>query len=139
MDVVYTTINNDIGVLKNFMMDFEANYDGATSNDFQISLAQDNNCLDIGQYVYVNGTEYGGRIDKLKVITSSDEIFYTGRNWRGLIASKIIQPEQGEPYYIVNGNLNSILQQLIEDLELDDIFSIKTSTYSTTINYQFKR
>lgn len=135
MDVIYTDSNRtDQGVLNSFNIDF----DTTDTLDYEMNLGIENNILSGNDYWYVDGTEYGGIVDKLEVITSNDQIRYTGRSFRGILKTKIICPPSGEDYKIVSGNLKDVINGLLIDAGLIDLFSAAESNINVT-SFQFKR
>lgn len=124
MDLIYTDKNRiEQGVLQ----DFEVDFDTTNNKDFQITVGIKNNVLQGGFWWYIEGTEYGGKVDKYEVLTETNEIMYTGRNFRGILASKIIEPPTGEDHKIVSGNMQDVISGLIADASLEDIFVVDAS------------
>ena len=99
MDLIYADHQmNEIGVLKHF----EADFDTTAEKDFEIIVGIENNeMLLAGYYWYIEDTEYGGIIDRINVVTSDNEIKYSGRNFRGMLTKKIISPPAGQSYKTV--------------------------------------
>lgn len=121
MDLIYTDKNRlELGVLHNYEVDF----DTTGTMDFQITVAIKNNVLQGGYYWYIDGTEYGGKVDAYKVITSTDEIQYTGRNFRGMLCKKIIEPPAGQNYKIISGKMDKVIGILLSDASMQDIFVV---------------
>lgn len=135
MDLIYTDASRiEQGVLKNYEVDFDT-----TGNmDFQISVGITNNVLKGGFLWYIEGTEYGGKVDKEKIITESSEIHYTGRNARGLLCSKVIEPPKGSDYLVLSGTLQEVITGLISNAGYDDLFVADASTINVS-NYKFDR
>lgn len=124
MDLTYTDRNRiELGVLQNYEVDF----DTTNQKDFQIVVGMNNNVLQGGYWWYIEGTEYGGKVDKYEVLTESNEIRYTGRNFRGILTSKIIEPPAGEDYKIVYGNMQEVISGLIADAHMQDLFIVDAS------------
>lgn len=124
MDLTYTDRNRiEQGVLQNYEVDF----DTTNQKDFQIVVGMNNNVLQGGYWWYIEGSEYGGRVDKFEVLTESNKIKYTGRNFRGILTSKIIEPNAGEDYKIVSGNMQEVIGGLIADAHLQDLFIVDAS------------
>lgn len=135
MDLIYADKNRiEQGVLKNFEIDF----DTTNTKDFQITVGIKNSVLQGGYWWYIEGTEYGGRVDEYEVLSESNEINYTGRNFRGIIESKIIEPPSGEDYKIVSGKMQDVITGLIADVSLQDIFVVDASDI-TVSNHKFNR
>ena len=121
MDLIYMNESlEDVGVLIDATMDVAL---GVDENDFECGIALQKHCCKEGFYLYYDGTEYGGIIDKIKVDTKSKEVSYLGRTWHGILESKILCPDEGEAYLIVSGEANAVIGALIERLGLSSLFS----------------
>lgn len=124
MDLIYTDKNRiEQGVLQNFEVDF----DTTNNKDFQITVGIKNNVLQGGFWWYIEGTEYGGKVDGYEVLTETNEIRYTGRNFRGILESKVIEPPTGQDHKIVSGNMQDVVSGLIAEKSLQDIFVVDAS------------
>jgi hypothetical protein len=138
MDLIYTNAKReDEGVLQNFELDLAF---GKDENDFELTVDNDSECCVPNGLIYVEGTEYGGIIDKLKVKTQDENIVYCGRTWSGVFASKIIEPDEGQAYLIVSGEANAIIATLIERLGLAELFEASLEDSELELHeYQFER
>lgn len=137
MDLIYTNANGeDLGVL------FDYNFDlafGKDENNFELTLDLSQHCCEHGSMIYFEGTEYGGIIDSIKVETENRNVVYSGRTWHGILDSKTIQPEANQDYFVVNGEANAVLQQIIEHIGLDDLFSASDEDSGINIvDYKFR-
>lgn len=127
MDVIFCDRNRiEQGVLS----DFSINHDATDLMDFELKmpLRKDKNLGEF--YWYIPDTEYGGISDGMGVETDSGELSFKGRNWRGILASRIIQPEPRQDYKIVTGNVEAIVQRLLTENGLDGLFSAGRSEKS---------
>lgn len=96
----------------------ELDLDLGDTNDFDLRLSLDawtKEKYDYDHRIFIPGTEYGGIIDDLRVITASNEIVLTGQSWRGMLSKKIVQPPEGQDHLVLSGELNDILRSLIGD------------------------
>ena len=135
MDVNYTNAKKvDDGVLKQFEIDF----DTVDKKDFVITVGIDNHVLTGGSLWYIENTEYGGIVDDVEVITSSNTIQYSGRNFRALLSSKILLPPLGIDYKTVNGNIATITNHLLKECGLDQFFVADVSNIEIA-SYSFDR
>lgn len=138
MDLIFTNDNlQDVGVVMGGLFDYEA----STDKDkcvFELNTTIADNVLALGDYVYISGTEYGGRVDMQKVDTAKGVITSSGRTWRGILGSKILEPPTGQAYYTVTGDLNANLADIIEKIDLDGMFAVD-DTVTTTKTYTFSR
>lgn len=138
MDLVYTNSKKiDQGVLHAYAFDLSF---GVEENDFEMTLEADNERLEYGALVYVEGSEYGGIIDGIGSATNGDTITYKGRTFHGILNSKVIEPDAGEDYLIVSGEANNVLKTMIDRLKLGGLFVVSETVTNITIpSYQFNR
>ena len=138
MDLIYTDENRiDKGVLSAYAFDLSF---GASENDFEMTLGANEPVLSDGSFAYIEGTEYGGVVDGIKASTTSNTVTYKGRTWHGLLNSKVIEPDAGEPYLIVSGDANELLSMLIDRLGLSGLFVAAEELSGINIRkYQFHR
>lgn len=138
MDLIYTdTHRKDVGVLQDYTFDLAF---GADENDFELVLDIANHPCVANCMVYIEGTEYGGIIDGIGISTIDDRLAYRGRTWHGILASKIIQPDDGQDYLTVSGEANALIGTLLNRLGLDDLFTASEENSGLAIsNYQFDR
>lgn len=140
MVIFYANPNKqDIGVLKSFSLDMQMSMNKG-NNDFEIKTTLGGVQLDKGYYIYVENTEYGGIIDEARIDTKSNTIYYRGRTWRGILESKIIVPPANEDYYTASGDLIEVIDGLIDDFDLGELFYADQFTTGITVtDYQFYR
>lgn len=138
MDLIYAnTAKEDIGVMRDFTFDLAF---GGDENDFECRIMRGNHCCNIGYYLYCEGTEYGGVIDNIESNTDADEVTYSGRTWHGVLNSKVLEPDVGEGYLILNGEANQILSHLIDRMGLSNLFSVPSIDSGISIsNYKMNR
>ena len=138
MDLIYMDDKKrDIGVMKNFTLDLAF---GEDENNFELSTVMENNVCESGFYIYAEGTDYGGIIDQIKVNTSSNSLKYIGRTWHGIFGSKILPPDDGQDYLILSGDANQVLAELIQRMNLGDLFVAPDAPSGLTVrNYKMNR
>lgn len=132
MDLIYADENRiDQGVMDAYELDMAY---GSDENNFTCTIDRGSHCCTEGFFMYVEGEEYGGIVDKVKVNTEKDEITYSGRTWHGILEKKIICPEDGQDYAVFDGEANKVLQTIIDRIDLGDLF--EASTEDTGIQIQ---
>lgn len=138
MDLIYMDEKKrDIGVMKNFTLDLAF---GEDENNFELSTVMENDVCKSGFYIYAEGTDYGGIIDQIKVNTSSNSLKYIGRTWHGILGSKILQPDEGQDYLTLSGDANQVLAELIQRMNLGDLFVAPDAPSGLTVrNYKMNR
>lgn len=105
---------HEIGFIPEVTVDMEIGDD----NIFELKMpagAWDKEKYGFGNRVYVPGTEYGGLLEDLEVNTRMEEVTWRGSTWRGLLSKKIVEPPEGKDHLILNGELNSVIKQLVGD------------------------
>lgn len=137
MDLIYMDADRvELGVLQHYTLDLDI----ANEKDFEIKTLDDETLLQGGYWWYIPETEYGGRIDKVEHDTKAKTVIYTGRNWRGLLNSKVIEPAAGSAYAYAEGPLTDSINVLLETLEFADLFTVdEENTTETTPLFQFAR
>jgi len=123
MDLIYADADRkDIGVLDDYNFDLAF---GKDENNFDLTVPIENNVCAADYIVYVEGTEYGGIIDKVTVDTGKRTITYSGRTWHGILAGKVVEPE-GD-YLVLSGDANAVIGQLISRAGLEGLFQAETN------------
>ena len=124
MDLIYTNTRlEDVGVLKDYTFDLAF---GSDENNFEVTIDSSKHCCQSKCLLYIEGTEYGGIIDGLRVVTSDESLIYFGRTWHGVLDSKIFEPDAGEDYLIVSGEANTVISDLIGRIGLSELFEAST-------------
>lgn len=138
MDLIYTDIlRQDAGVLKDYTLDLAY---GVDENNFELVIDLNEHCCDADCLIYIEGTEYGGIIDGISVATAEDKLVYFGRTWQGILASKTIEPNEGEAYLTLSGDVNEVIAEVFARCGLDNLFVVSTEKSGLTVeNYQFHR
>ena len=131
MDLIYTDANGaDVGVLFGYALDLAF---GSEENDFELQVSIDSKEIENGAFIYIEGTEYGGIIDGLRVDTGKRLVHYLGRSFHGILNSRIIQPPAGQSYMVVAGEANAVLAEIIAAIGADDLFEVSTEDSGITI------
>lgn len=117
----------------------------------EVAFGEDENTITIttdadvmppnGGYAYIDGTEYGGTIDKIKSGTANNTLSGSGRSWHGVLAGKRIVPASGQSHVVSSGQVSTVLQQIIDMIGLSELFEAPSaeSDQVTISNYQFER
>lgn len=139
MDLIY--MNNDKedeGVVRDYTMDLE--FGGNSDNDFECVVNIQNHICRDDYFLYYENTEYGGIVDDICVDTDADSVTYKGRTWHGILNSKIIEPDAGQDYLVLNGEANQVIAGLLTRLGLGNLFKASTEDSKIGIsNYQMNR
>ena len=117
MDFVYTDSKGiEIGFLRNCSIDLEIGTYDKGSNDFQITISQEERDpnLTYESLIYCENTEYGGVVKSLEIDTESGEIIIGGICPRALLKGDYIQPKnRKDEYYFFNGEANKCIKEYI--------------------------
>lgn len=135
MDLVYANENKeDIGVLQFYQLDMAYGFD---ENNFELELNLEDHCIDYGYYIYAQNTEYGGIVDSIYVDNGKGIVRYSGRTWHGILAKSVIIPD--EDYFVVSGEANQVIADIIEHQGLGDLFKASTEDSGVIIStYAFR-
>ena len=138
LDLIYMNANKeDIGVMKDYTLDLAF---GSDENDFECKIVESQHCCEEDYFLYIEGTEYGGIIDSIGIDTDADEVTYYGRTWHGILNSKILEPDSGADYLVLNGEANNVLATLINRMGLNSLFkAVSVSSGITITNYKMNR
>ena len=136
MDLIYMNEElEDIGVITDFILDLAF---GKDENNFELTIP--NYDLGFNDYIYFEGTEYGGIVDAISPNSETGDIVYSGRTWHGILDGKVLAPLSGQDYLYLDGEVNTVVAQLIEDAELDELFEVDTDETEWTFdNYKVDR
>ena len=126
----------DLGCLKDYTFDLAF---GTDENDFECVVNATGHCCEAGFFLYYEGSEYGGIIDSIAINTETEEVKYSGRTWHGILESKILEPDAGEDYLIVEGEANAVLAFLIDRIGLSSLFKASEEDSGIQIKYQMNR
>lgn len=138
MDLIYTNAQKiEQGVITKFSLDLEESTDKDKCT-FEIQTAIENLVLELGSFIHIDETEYGGQVDAIKIDTAQSIAYASGRTWRGMLGSKVIEPTAGSAYMVVSGQIQSVLSNLVSDLNLTDVFEVECN-HDYSVNYQFER
>lgn len=114
--IIYTDHDrNEINILQNFEIDVDV----ADKKDFQIKMSADEPRLKAGYYWFVQDEEYGGIIDEVIGNSAENEVQYKGRNARGILACKVVEPLSRTA---LSGTISEVFNTLIESCSLDELF-----------------
>lgn len=135
MDLIVTDTNGiPTGSYASWTLDLAY---GSGENDFDLQCPAR---LQPGCRWWVDGTGWGGIVDDVKtsVTGGEGELTYHGRDWHGLLASKILEPDKGKDYLTMSGTIGTLLRTVISRIGLQDIITVTEGT-SKTARWQFDR
>lgn len=114
---------------------------GDDENDYELVLPDGLDALPAqGDIWMMDGTPYGGVVDSIQVDSGSTStvITYTGRSLQGILAAKILEPDTGQDYLNVSGNITSVLTQIIDRCDLAGLFVAEPGR-SQNVSGRFER
>lgn len=103
---------------------------GATiaDNDWVLELTDEVwalNPIEIGHYIYIDATEWGGRVERVEHSTATRTVTLSGVTWRGMLKRKRIEPPAGQAYYVADDEANTIIAAVISG-QFGDLFEVST-------------
>lgn len=131
--VIYTDI---YGKEKGMLPWAEGDFTIGENNTFELKTSPD---IGIEQdcFLMIEGTEYGGIVDDVDIDTTTTYIKVSGRTWHGLLEESPICPDSGSDYYVVSGDLNTVLGQIIARQNLTSCMTAdQQSSGSSVSDYQ---
>lgn len=132
--VVFDSALGNVRELADFTLDLAF---GSDENAFSLTCAEEYAPKE-GQYVFIDGTEYGGIVDESTYDAGREPtglVTCTGRTWHGILAAKRIMPE-GDHLH-VSGKVGDVLASLVSMMGLGAIFSVELG--GANVSYTFER
>lgn len=141
MDLIRTDKNRiDVGIVEGADLDLAF---GLSENNFAMSVALANDVMTYNEWFYIANQDkpscYGGVVDDVKIDTYNNVVTYSGRTLQGVLAQKVVQPNQGEDYLIVSGNVKNVLESLITRHYLSALVVVDDGVNKNINSYQFDR
>lgn len=118
-----------LGQLSSFDIDFDA----TGEKNFEMTI--DNFILRKGYWIFIPNTEIGGIVDSVTVNTEDESVRYTGRNFRGILNDKVISVPSGQSSVSVQGNIQDVINNLLEQAGIGLMFTCKTPKTEYVNNY----
>lgn len=134
--VVHDSTVGDIREIEEFELDIAF---GSDENALKLE-ARAGEAPEEGQFVFIDGTEYGGVVDQASYQAgreASGSILCRGRTWHGILAGKRLLPDSGNGYLSVSGKAGEVLASLIARMGLSGLFSAASD--DTAVSYTFDR
>lgn len=134
--VVHDSAVGDIREIEEFELDLAF---GSDENALKLE-ARAGDAPEEGQFVFIDGTEYGGVIDQASYEAGREatgSILCKGRTWHGILAGKRLLPDSGSGYLSVSGKAGEVLASLIGRMGLDALFSAAAD--DSQVSHTFER
>ena len=134
--VVHDPAVGDIREIEEFELDLAF---GSDENALKLE-ARAGDAPEEGQFVFIDGTEYGGVIDQASYEAGREatgSILCKGRTWHGILAGKRLLPDSGSGYLSVSGKAGEVLASLVGRMGLSGLFSAAPD--DTAVSYTFER
>lgn len=112
---------------------------GSGENDFDLQV--EDAALKAGSRIMIDGTEYGGIIDDTDVDVDGglSTVTWHGRDWHGVLASKIIEPDGNNDYLTLSGTIPVIMRTLVSRAGLQGLFAVTDESADRKTTCQFDR
>lgn len=112
---------------------------GSGENDFDLQV--EDAALKAGSRIMIDGTEYGGIIDDTDVDVDGglSAVTWHGRDWHGVLASKIIEPDRNTDYLTLSGTIPVIMRTLVSRAGLQGLFTVTDESADHKTTCQFDR
>lgn len=106
-------------------------------NDGQLTVNPDTG-IEYGMYIFVSGSEFGGRILDLKRSTASERFVWYFDTWRRMLGQIIVEPPEGQAYRTVEGDAHTIMAELLPDV-YDGLFNVPEKLSGIALTGRFDR
>ena len=132
MDLLYSRGGVLMGPVRRYSLDMA--FGDPEENDFTLTVPVGDDCMEVGDWVFHPGTEYGGIVDGADYDDRADDpaVTYRGRTWHGVLSKSIVRPDAGSDYLTVSGDVGSVLSSLIDRQGLGEVFDVVPGGPSTT-------
>jgi hypothetical protein len=135
----------EISVVRN-MQSFDAeiniqNDADEAGNSWQLRLGTDiweQEPILKGHYLYIDGTEWGGPVEKIVHSTKDEMITLSGCTWRGMLCRKVICPPEGKAYMRFNSTPVKKMLQAVVLPQLGELFGISEQLTDELISASFR-
>ena len=134
--VVHDPAVGDVREIEEFELDLAF---GSDENALKLE-ARAGDAPEEGQFVFIDGAEYGGVIDQASYEAGREatgSILCKGRTWHGILAGKRLLPDSGSGYLAVSGKAGEVLASLVGRMGLSGLFSAASD--DTEVSYTFER
>ncbi len=69
----------------------------------------------VGNYIYIDGSEWGGPVEQVRHISSEEQVKVKGTSWRDLLNRRIVIPESGSTHVVIrNQEMHSAISSLTD-------------------------
>ena len=128
------------GAEADFYLDCEFGVDteDECNNTFSVQLPDDVEIVS-DALLFVDGTEFGGIVQRRVSDTTQGVMQWEGRTWHGVLADRIVQPAAGNDYFTLSGTDAQCITALISHLGLSTLFEVGDTTSTALGTYQFPR
>ena len=139
MDLLYSRDGALMGPVRRYSLDLA--FGDPEENDLTLTVPVPDAVLEVGDWVFHPGTEYGGIVDGVDYDDQADDptVTYRGRTWHGVLSKSILRPDAGADYLTVSGDVESVLSSLIERQGLDKVFEAAPGDAGAVGSYRFAR
>ena len=91
-----------------------------------------------GDFVYIDGSEFGGLVRSASKNTTTDTVTIKGALWRALLSMRIITPPAGQAYKVYeNVELNEMIADVIGS-DYVSLFTVPDISTGVTTSFQFR-
>lgn len=139
MDLLYSRGGTLMGPVRRYSLDMA--FGDPEENDFTLTVPVGDDSMEVGDWVFHPGTEYGGIVDGADYDDQTDDptVTYRGRTWHGVLSKSILRPDAGSDYLTVSGDVTSVLSSLIDRQGLDGVFEVVPGGSGSVTSYRFAR
>lgn len=91
-----------------------------------------------GHYLYIPGTEFGGKVEQIQHSTNRRSITLSGLTWRGAIYRKVIEPAAGQTHRVITGQEANEAMRTLLGSTLGPIYAVATANSGIVVTWSFR-
>ena len=144
MDVIHANSRlEDLSTVTNFQkLDVQTRNDGqAANNTFELVMpirAWEQDPIQIGDFLYIDQTEFGGLVKSIQKNTRSRTMTIKGLTWRGLLSCKVIFPPSGESHLVFSNVTPSAMLSGVLGNFFSDVYVVDSVLGLPNVSYSFR-
>lgn len=89
--------------------------------------------IEKGEYIYIEDTEWGGPVEKIRHNSTNRTVEISGVCWRGLLLRAVIKPNAGETHLQLTASDGNVAISMLLGSRMNNIFEV--SNYTCPMNY----
>ena len=112
LELIYTDVNLfELGIIE----EYEGDFDSTDTKDFEVVLHDP--VVPLDGYIFIDGTEFGGKVINRLIDSKEYTYTYTCRNFRGMLDKKVLISAR-----TLQGDISNIINVLLVECDMTKLF-----------------